>query len=133
MSMPRRGRSDRPRSRDVPHCPQKKVDILWDKYGVPHIFATDRESMFYAHGWAQMQNQANLLLPSTASLRGRPPSTGGPSNLELDRWVQLNGVPNARRRGTTRRTRHSALFRCLRAGHQRLREAHPEAIDATSA
>ena len=27
---------------------------------VPHIFATDRESMFYAHGWAQMRNQANL-------------------------------------------------------------------------
>ena len=33
---------------------EKKSDILWDKYGVPHIFATDRESMFYAHGWAQM-------------------------------------------------------------------------------
>ena len=72
---------------------EKKSDILWDKYGVPHIFATDRESMFYAHGWAQMQNQANLLLRLYGESRGRAGEYWGPSNLELDRWVQLNGVP----------------------------------------
>ena len=48
-----------------------KNEILWDKYGVPHIFAADRESMFYAHGWAQMQNQANLLLHLYGESRGR--------------------------------------------------------------
>ncbi len=41
-----------------------KAEILWDRYGVPHIFAADRESMFYGQGWAQMQAQANLLLQS---------------------------------------------------------------------
>ena len=30
-----------------------KTEILWDTYGVPHIYAAGREAMFYAHGWAQ--------------------------------------------------------------------------------
>jgi acyl-homoserine-lactone acylase len=70
-----------------------KADLLFDTYGVAHIFAADRESMFYAHGWAQMQNQADLLLRLYGESRGRAAEYWGPSNLELDRWVQLNGVP----------------------------------------
>ena len=46
-------------------------EILWDKYGVPHIFASDRESMFYAEGWAQAQAQGNLLLLLYGESRGR--------------------------------------------------------------
>src|SRR6202161_664026 len=70
-----------------------KTEILWDKYGVPHIFAADREGMFHAHGYAQMQNQANLLLRLYGESRGRGAEYWGPSYLELDRWVQTNGVP----------------------------------------
>jgi acyl-homoserine-lactone acylase len=71
----------------------ERIEILWDRYGIPHIFAPDRDSMFYAHGWAQMHNQANLLLRLYGESRGRAAEYWGPSNLELDRWVQLNGVP----------------------------------------
>ena len=48
-----------------------KAEILYDTYGVPHIFAADRESMFYAHGWAQMQNQAeaSTILPQRTRTR----------------------------------------------------------------
>ena len=70
------------------------TEILWDRYGVPHIYAADRESMFYAHGWAQMRNHADLLLRLYGESRGRAAEYwGGDANLELDRWVQLNGVP----------------------------------------
>jgi acyl-homoserine-lactone acylase len=68
-------------------------EILWDRYGVPHIFAPDRESMFYAHGWAQAQAQGNLLLLLYGQSRGRAAEYWGPTHLELDRWVQLNEVP----------------------------------------
>jgi acyl-homoserine-lactone acylase len=69
-------------------------EILWDRYGVPHIYARDRESMFYAHGWAQMRNHADLLLQLYGESRGRAAEYwGGEANLELDRWVHLNGVP----------------------------------------
>ena len=71
-----------------------KTEILWDRYGVAHIFAADRESMFYGQGWAQMEAQADLLLRLYAESRGRAAEYWGASNLELDRWVQLNGVPD---------------------------------------
>jgi acyl-homoserine-lactone acylase len=58
------------------------AEILWDHYGIPHIFAPDREAMFYAHGWAQMQNQADLLLRLYGESRGRTAEYWGPSNLE---------------------------------------------------
>jgi acyl-homoserine-lactone acylase len=68
-------------------------EILWDQFGVPHIFAPNREQMFYAHGWAQMRNQADLLLRLYGESRGRAAEYWGPANLDLDRWIQLNGVP----------------------------------------
>jgi acyl-homoserine-lactone acylase len=75
-----------------------KAEILWDQFGVPHVFAPNREQMFHAHGWAQMRNQADLLLRLYGESRGRAAEywgASGPegtSNLDLDRWVQLNGV-----------------------------------------
>ncbi len=77
----------------IPCLAAGKTEILWDKYGVPHIFAASREQMFYAHGWAQMQNQANLLLRLYGESRGRAAEYWGPTHLELDKWVQTNGVP----------------------------------------
>jgi acyl-homoserine-lactone acylase len=74
-----------------------KTEILWDQYGVPHILAASREEMFHAHGWAQMRNQASLLLRLYGESRGRAAEYWGPANLELDRWVQLNGVPERAR------------------------------------
>ena len=110
---------------------EKKADVLWDTYGVPHIFAADRESMFYAHGWAQMQNQANLLLRLYGESRGRAAEYWGPSNVELDRWVQLNGVPERAKawydaQDPTFRTYLDAFAR----GINDFAKAHPEAIDA---
>src|SRR5277367_475698 len=67
-------------------CAAPKAEILWDQYGVPHIFATDRESMFYANGWAQAQAQGNLLLHLYGESRGRAAEYWGASHLELDRW-----------------------------------------------
>src|ERR1700676_1146109 len=67
-----------------------QTEILWDHYGVPHIYAATREEMFHAHGWAQMENQANLLLRLYGESRGRAAEYWGPNNLELDRWGQLH-------------------------------------------
>ena len=75
-----------------------KVELLWDRYGVAHIFAADRESMFYANGWAQMHAQANLLLRLYGESRGRAAEYWGPSYAALDRWVQLNDVPETAKR-----------------------------------
>ena len=55
-----------------------KTEILWDTYGIPHIYAPNRQAMFYAHGWAQMRNQADLLLRLYGESRGRAAEYWGP-------------------------------------------------------
>jgi acyl-homoserine-lactone acylase len=75
-----------------------QAEILWDRYGVPHIFAGTEEDLFYAFGWAQMENHSDLLLRLYGQARGRAAehfgdraSFGGQSNLDSDRWVHTMG------------------------------------------
>jgi len=63
------------------------TEILWDTYGVPHIFARDRQGLAYAFGWAQMQNHGDLLLRLVAQARGRASEYLGADYLDEDRWV----------------------------------------------
>ena len=106
-------------------------EILWDKYGVAHIFATTREQMFYAHGWAQAQAQGNLLLLLYGESRGRAAEYWGPDHLALDRWVQLNEVSD---RAQTWYQAQDSTFRKymdeFARGINDYAKAHPEAIGA---
>ena len=63
---------------------QSHADVVWDTYGVAHIFAPDLPSMFEAHGRAQMEAQGNLLLHLYGESRGRGAEYWGPSALALD-------------------------------------------------
>lgn len=68
-------------------------DILWDKWGVPHIFATNNADAFYAFGWAQMENHADLMLQLYAQARGRGAEYFGEAYLESDKYVRRMGIP----------------------------------------
>ena len=74
-------------------CSQEQGEILWDRYGIPHIFAHTEEELFYGVGWAQMRNHANLMLKLYGEARGRAAEYWGKEHLESDRWMHLNGVP----------------------------------------
>jgi acyl-homoserine-lactone acylase len=71
----------------------KSTEILWDTYGIPHIFGADSQSAFKAFGWAQMQSHGNLLLRLYGQARGRAAEYWGEDYLESDRWVKMMGVP----------------------------------------
>jgi acyl-homoserine-lactone acylase len=71
----------------------RTTEILWDTYGVPHIFGKDTQSAFHAFGWAQMQSHANLILRLYGQARGRAAEYWGGKYLESDRWVRTMGVP----------------------------------------
>jgi len=73
--------------------PADGTEILWDQYGIPHIFAADHPSLFYAYGYAQMEAHAELLLRLYAQARGRAAEFYGESYVDSDRWVRLNGIP----------------------------------------
>lgn len=74
------------------------VEVLWDRYGVPHIFAPSEPLLGRAFGWAQMQAHANLILELYGQARGRAAEYWGASHEELDVWMRQMGlVANARR------------------------------------
>src|SRR5436190_3078835 len=73
--------------------PTKGTEILWDKYGIPHINGADHQSLFYAYGYAQMEAHSELLLRLYAQARGRGAEFYGDKYLEADRWVRVNGIP----------------------------------------
>src|SRR6188474_2573774 len=47
------------------------TDVLWDRWGVPHIFAPNLNESLYAFGWAQMESHGDLLLRLYGQARGR--------------------------------------------------------------
>ncbi|MBD2197729.1 MULTISPECIES: acylase [Calothrix] len=72
----------------------RTTEILWDTYGIPHIYGKDAQSAFRAFGWAQMQSHANLLLRLYGQARGKAAEYWGEEFLESDQWVLTMGVPN---------------------------------------
>jgi|GEM_PF-114489 len=68
-------------------------EILWDSWGVPHIYGKNTEGLFYAYGWAQMQSHGDLILRLYGQARGQAAQYWGERYLESDRWVRRMGVP----------------------------------------
>jgi acyl-homoserine-lactone acylase len=76
-----------------------QAEILWDRYGVPHIYAQTEDDLFYAYGWAQMENHGDLVLRLYGQARGRgaeyfgnQTGFGGQDLLDTDRWVHTMGT-----------------------------------------
>ncbi len=77
--------------------PKKGSEILWDTWGIPHIYAQNTRDMFYLYGYAQAEAHGDLLMHVMAAGRGRASEYYGAGendrNLKSDRWVLLNEVP----------------------------------------
>lgn len=77
--------------------PAAGAEILWDEWGVPHIFAADDPSLFRAFGWAQMHSHGDLILRLYGQARGRGAEYWGESELASDRLTRTMGFPNRAR------------------------------------
>ena len=72
--------------------PEKiETKIAWDTWGVPHITATTTEELFFAQGWAQMHNHANLILELYGSSRGKGAEYWGQEKVENDMLIHTLG------------------------------------------
>src|SRR5215204_5317324 len=71
----------------------QQSEILWDTWGVPHIFAKNDAGAFYAFGKAQMHSHGDLILRLYGQARGRASEYWGQSYFESDKWVRTMGVP----------------------------------------
>jgi acyl-homoserine-lactone acylase len=70
-----------------------ETEILWDNYGVPHIYAKNMQEMYYAFGWAQMNNHANLILQLYAQARGKAAEYFGKNYFDSDKKILLFQLP----------------------------------------
>lgn len=69
------------------------TEILWDTFGVPHVYGPNLESILYAFGWAQMESHGDLILRLYGQARGRGAEYWGAEFADADRWVRTMGVP----------------------------------------
>ncbi len=90
-----------------------RAEILWDNWGVPHIFAKDNESLFYAFGRAQMHSHGDLILRLYGQARGRAAEYWGQSYLASDKWVRTVGIPERARQWYKQQS--PAFRKCLEA------------------
>ena len=117
----------------LPLLSQPKVEILWDHYGVAHVYAKDLRGLFFGYGYASMQSHGDLILKLYGESRGRGAEYWGPGindeNLKQDRWVRINGVPE---RGETWYRQQTPDFRnyldAWAAGMNEYARRHPEAL-----
>ncbi|MDX2006456.1 MAG: penicillin acylase family protein [Meiothermus sp.] len=70
-----------------------QTEILWDTWGVPHIYADTDAGVFRALGWAQMKAHGDLLLQLYGIARGRAAEYWGEKYLESDKLLRRMGLP----------------------------------------
>jgi acyl-homoserine-lactone acylase len=110
-------------------APAARAEILWDSYGVPHIYAANRRELAHAFGWAQMQNHGDLLLRLYAQARGRAAELLGPDYLAEDRWTWTVDIPGlATRDYALQRPEMRAHIDAFVAGINDFAREHPELI-----
>ena len=109
--------------------PEKGTEILWDTYGIPHIFAPDHPSLFYAYGYAQMEAHSELLVRLYAQARGRGAEYYSDAYLASDRWVRTNGIPARARQWAAAQTQEfGPLIQAFAAGLNAWAAKHPHLL-----
>lgn len=106
------------------------AEILWDEWGVPHVYADDDHALFRGFGWAMAEAHGDLLLGLYAIARGRAAERwAGPEWVESDVRVRTFGIPDRAR------TWHAALEPAERrlldafvSGINDWARAHPAAV-----
>jgi acyl-homoserine-lactone acylase len=114
-------------------APAKGTEILWDTYGVPHIFAPDHASLFYAYGYAQMEGHADLLVRLYAQARGRGAEFYGDAYLASDRWVRTTGLPQRAKQWEAQQSAEfGALIRAFADGLNAWAAKNPQQLSAAA-
>lgn len=109
---------------------QKKTEIIWDNWGVPHVYANNETEMYYAFGWAQMHNHANLILKLYAQSRGRAAEYFGEEYLNSDKQIHLfNLVDSAESHYKKNSGEEMRYLDAFVNGINDFAKAHPDEID----
>lgn len=107
----------------------RQNEILWDRWGVPHIFAATDADAFYDYGWAQMNNHANLILRLYGTARGRAAEYWGEPYLDTDKYTRRMGIPQRGQAWVAQQSPAFApLLKAFVAGVNDYAKEHPSQI-----
>lgn len=106
-----------------------RAEILWDTWGIPHIFARDPGGLFYGFGWAQMQAHGDLILSLYGQARGRASEYWGKTHLPSDEQIWTRGIPaRARDWYAAQNPAFRAYLEAFASGMNDYAKEHPEAL-----
>ncbi len=109
----------------------KGGEILWDRYGVAHVYAKDTAGLFRGYGWAQTASHGDALLKLYAQARGRGAEYYGPDELKNDRWMAVNDVPARSQVWLDQQTpQFRKLLEAFAGGINGYAAAHPDKLSA---
>lgn len=104
-------------------------EILWDDYGVPHIYGVDAPSAFYGYGWAQARSHGDNILRLYGEARGKGAEYWGADYEKTTVWLLTNGVPERAQQWYAQQTpAFRANLDAFAAGINAYAAENPEAI-----
>ncbi len=71
-------------------------EILWDTWGIPHIYALDNYELYKMAGWSQMHNHGNLILRLYGESRGKSAEYWGTDFSRDERLHQLGLIAGSK-------------------------------------
>lgn len=71
----------------------ERNEILWDTYGVPHVYGRDMAAVFHGYGYAQARNHGDEILRLYGEARGRGAEYWGEAYEATAVWVLKNDIP----------------------------------------
>jgi acyl-homoserine-lactone acylase len=111
----------------------QETEILWDTWGVPHIYASSEPQAFRAFGYAQMEAHGDLLLKFYAAARGRAAEVYGADFADLDRTTRTLGLPGRGAQWYALQTpSFKANLNAFVAGINEYAAQHPDRLTAES-
>lgn len=113
----------------APASSQPHGEIIWDTFGIPHVFARNVEGLFYGFGYAQAQAHGDLLLHLYAEARGRASEYWGAKYEETDRYIIANDVyPRAKEWFSEQTPEMKRNLDAFAAGINAYAAEHPEQL-----
>ncbi len=113
----------------LPLLSMNQTEILWDTWGVPHIYSQDSEGLFQAFGRAQATSHGDLILRLYGQARGKGAQYWGEDYLDSDRYVRTVGIPARAQQWYEQQTpQMQRNLKAFAAGINEYCQEYPEAI-----
>jgi acyl-homoserine-lactone acylase len=114
--------------------PPSNAEILWDQFGIPHIYGPDLLTVVRGLGYAEMENHAETILINVAAARGRSAeyfgSGAGNANINNDIMVRTEDIPNrAQNWLQTGGVEQAAIIQAFTDGVNEYAKGHGDTID----